>query len=205
MTHNPHDVKGIDLLSELSWYLQKKRDLEYKKCKQIRKQFLKTGRLSVPIMETKEVSSLAYIAHSLSHPKKGFNKFSKDRKFVLDISETCKMKSNITAPAVKQSANSQVRRYLKSLSRKRPLEKTVNILRSNYGSRQRVQNREKTEVKSEQSRMTQGSSSSDIAKEAQLKMLESGWIKDADGNWMKDPEVEFDSDEEEPPAFGHGI
>ncbi|KAL0274832.1 UNVERIFIED_CONTAM: hypothetical protein PYX00_002861 [Menopon gallinae] len=200
--------KGKNHLYELSWHLQRKRDVEYKKCKQIQKQFLKTGRLSVPIMETKESSPLAYIARSLSQSKKGFNKFNRDRKFVLDIPETCKIKSNISAPVIiEQSANSQVRHYLKSLSRKRPLEKAVNTLRASYGCRHQGQNREKTEGKPEQSRtvQSQGSSSSGKANEAQLKIFESGWIKDAEGNWVKDPEVEFDSDEDEPPTFRHSL
>ncbi|CAH1800089.1 unnamed protein product [Owenia fusiformis] len=33
-----------------------------------------------------------------------------------------------------------------------------------------------------------------------LKLRESGWMKDKSGNWIKDENVEFDSDEEEPPA-----
>jgi hypothetical protein len=28
-----------------------------------------------------------------------------------------------------------------------------------------------------------------------------GWIKNAFGTWVQDPDVEFDSDEHEPPVF----
>ena len=31
-------------------------------------------------------------------------------------------------------------------------------------------------------------------------LCRSGWLQDANGKWYKDPDVEFDSDEEEPPS-----
>ncbi|XP_062519298.1 sodium channel modifier 1-like [Corticium candelabrum] len=33
-----------------------------------------------------------------------------------------------------------------------------------------------------------------------LQLKQSGWLQDANGKWYKDPDVEFDSDEEEPPS-----
>ncbi|XP_059835972.1 sodium channel modifier 1 [Hypanus sabinus] len=37
--------------------------------------------------------------------------------------------------------------------------------------------------------------------EYQLHLRSSGWIQDSDGKWVRDTAVEFDSDEEEPPAL----
>uniref|UniRef100_A0ACB8G6W6 Uncharacterized protein n=1 Tax=Sphaerodactylus townsendi TaxID=933632 RepID=A0ACB8G6W6_9SAUR len=34
-----------------------------------------------------------------------------------------------------------------------------------------------------------------------LRLKSSGWIQDGSGKWTKDADVEFDSDEEEPPAL----
>ncbi|XP_030044062.1 sodium channel modifier 1 isoform X2 [Microcaecilia unicolor] len=39
------------------------------------------------------------------------------------------------------------------------------------------------------------------AMEHYLLLRSSGWIQDSSGKWMKDENVEFDSDEEQPPAF----
>uniref|UniRef100_A0A8D2KQZ3 Sodium channel modifier 1 acidic C-terminal domain-containing protein n=1 Tax=Varanus komodoensis TaxID=61221 RepID=A0A8D2KQZ3_VARKO len=39
------------------------------------------------------------------------------------------------------------------------------------------------------------------ALEHYLRLKSSGWVQDGSGKWVKDENVEFDSDEEEPPAL----
>lgn len=198
--------KGKNHLYELSKCLQYRRDLELRKTKQIQR----TGESASPVPDTKD-PSLTFITFSSNFSnrakKKRYSNLLHDRKLVLDITETCeKIKNHVNTAEiiVEQSANSQVRHYLKSLSRKRPLEKTINKLRENYGQAQKKP-KQKTEESSEKnnSKNTDSPAKEDNKKAAnyEMKLLEAGWIKDASGSWVKDPNVEFDSDEDEPPVF----
>lgn len=109
-----------------------------------------------------------------------------------------------------QSASSAVRHYLKSLPRKRPIEKVIENCRDNYGGTPNKQCELREEVTSSpqshpvlpetnsaDALTTPKPEEKSVEYEIQLRM--SGWIKDAYGNWIKDPEVEFDSDEDAVP------
>lgn len=173
-------------------------------------QIQRPGDGASPVPDTKD-PSLTFITFSSNFSnrakKKRYSNLLHDRKLILDITETCeKIKNNVNAAEiiVEPSANSQVRHYLKSLSRKRPLEKTINKLRENYGQALK-RGKQKTEESTEKnnSKNTESAAKEDNKKAAnfEIKLLEAGWIKDASGNWVKDPNVEFDSDEDEPPVF----
>lgn len=132
-----------------------------------------------------------------------------NRKFFLEVPSTEKrltiLKSGNNS---QQSASSAVRHYLKSLPRKTPIEKVIENCRDNYGEQPNKQCEHRGEVTSPQSHLVPETHTSNalttpkleeklVQYELQLRM--SGWIKDAYGNWTKDPEVEFDSDEDAVP------
>lgn len=185
------------------------RDLEYEKAKQTQRSFLKSDQMSISSNTTSEF------------PLKGWTKFHDkkkrfgsllNRKLVLDVTETCdRIRSTLnptnSVTSSSTSANSQVRKYLKSLCRKKPLEKTVSKLRENFNARSSSQNKvtvcEKSETKKTESKKPDSDGFTKGHKELsyQIKLLESGWIQDGNGKWIKDPNVEFDSDEDEPPPF----
>lgn len=197
---NSHFKKSF-LFLELSHYLQDKRNLALRNSKKIQEHFLKTGKAPDP--ETKD-TSLTFITYTSSNSKRNrYNKAGCARKFVLDITETCgKIQNDIGTPTILEpSANSQVRHYLKSLSRKRPLEKTVSKLRENYGSGI-SQGKQKSEEKLTKPTTSRDNNCKKI-NDFEIKLLESGWKKDSSNQWVKDPDVEFDSDEDEPPVLSH--
>ncbi|XP_071446398.1 sodium channel modifier 1-like isoform X2 [Hetaerina americana] len=119
------------------------------------------------------------------------------------------------------SAHSEVRRYLKGLQRKKPFSKVVEKMKEGYSL---PHSEQASSSCAEESRDTMAESSSGLkvtlsgsdVKPNQEKMLQSalmehnlklsmsGWIWDKDvegGKWVKDPNVEFDSDEDEPPPM----
>nr|CAD7454156.1 unnamed protein product [Timema tahoe] len=222
--------KGKKHLYELGKYLACKRSHELKQLKADHKDFVRTGVVSieplpVPPAQTK------LLAHSVPYSSCVRRKTSVlRRKPVLGVS--CMPEFDISLSGVttgaKPSANSQVRKYLKGLWKKRSLEKTVAKCRENYGGKLGHQNikdvvaessalKNGQEVRTESVSIVASAGASDgfkdigapqsasitAQKEAshyiQLRM--SGWIKDAKGNWVKDPEAEFDSDEDEPPPL----
>ena len=193
-------MSSLCLIVELSLYLQQKGDLEYKQAKQTQKSFLKTDQISI---EADTTSSANIIGCPKSISKRKRLGGLMGRKFVLDITESCaKIKNSFKPPTVvTSSANSQVRKYLKSLYRKESLEKTVHKLRENYGVKNcqsKICSPEKLDVKKGEDKIDNSSKNRQDVN-YHLKLLESGWIQDSNGKWIKDPNVEFDSDEEEPP------
>nr|CAD7204600.1 unnamed protein product [Timema douglasi] len=244
--------KGKKHLYELGKYLACKRSHELKQLKADHRDFVRTGVVSVepppiPPAQTK------LLAHGVPYSSCVRRKTSVlGRKPVLGvpcapgtvikilpINQNCIKppffnddESDVSLSAVttgaKPSANSQVRKYLKGLWKKRSLEKTVAKCRENYGGKLERRNikdagMEGSALKNGQEARTESvllvpsdatldrfqdisaprSASIAAQKEAshyiQLRM--SGWIKDAKGNWVKDPEAEFDSDEDEPPPL----
>nr|CAD7446572.1 unnamed protein product [Timema bartmani] len=204
--------KGKKHLYELGKYLACKRSHELKQLKADHKDFVRTGVVSVEPLPVPPAQT-KLLAHGVPYS-------SCVRQFDISL-------SGVTTGA-KPSANSQVRKYLKGLWKKRSLEKTVAKCRENYGGKLGHQNIK--DVVAESSALKNGqepllrsvsivasagasdgfkdigapqSASITAQKEAshyiQLRM--SGWIKDAKGNWVKDPEAEFDSDEDEPPPL----
>lgn len=193
-------------LAELSKYLQYKKEIELRKSKQIQKSLLKSESKA----DGKD-STLTFITFSSNFSsqakKKRYNDLLHARKPVLDITETCeKLKNNISpATIIEQSANSQVRHYLKSLSRKKPLEKTINRLRETYGQAEKKPKQKTDEFPEKINSPIESTAKKEDYKNQpinyHIKLLESGWIQDSTGKWIKDPNVEFDSDEDEPPSF----
>lgn len=194
--------------TELSKYLKYKKDVELRKSKQVQKALLKAEMTSTTDGKDPSLTFITFSSNFSSQAKKKrYNNSIYARKPVLDITETCeKLKNNInSATIIEQSANSQVRHYLKSLSRKKPLEKTINKLKDNYGQAQK-KSKQKTDEYTEKINVAvvESTAKKDECKKPvnyHIKLLESGWIQDSTGNWVKDPNVEFDSDEDEPPSF----
>ncbi|XP_066991096.2 sodium channel modifier 1 [Anabrus simplex] len=192
--------KGKKHIDELSKFLAHKKELEMKQLKADHYDYLKTERkLSQPVARQK---------NSKNGPSRLFS-----RKTVLDVPG---LSTSEQGQKNSPSAQSQVRHYLKSLWKKRALEKTVQKLRENYGEGTRppekyecekVENDKKLLVQSDKIGTTTTTTTTtkpelDETKmkkaEYNLQLRMSGWIKDEDGKWTKDPNVEFDSDENEP-------
>lgn len=183
----------------MSIYLQHKRNLEYKKAKQTQRSFLKTDQITI---EPGTTSTYTFAGCPQNYTKRKRNGNLLDRKYVLDITESCdRIKSSLNPPILMtSSANSQVRKYLKSLCRKQPLQKTVNKLRENYGHKN-IQTKISIPEKTESNKSAENITSTRQEVDYHIKLLESGWIQNENGKWEKDPNVEFDSDEDEPPTF----
>ncbi|XP_046674065.1 sodium channel modifier 1-like [Homalodisca vitripennis] len=101
-----------------------------------------------------------------------------------------------------KSASVTVRHYLKSMSRKSSLDQVVEKSRENYGEglqTSQPQPQHCVAAEPEQSVEKPVVPSSKPSQDYEVKLRMSGWIKDSLGNWIKDPNVEFDSDEEEAP------
>ncbi|KAK6628294.1 hypothetical protein RUM43_002106 [Polyplax serrata] len=196
--------KGKKHLFELSIYLEHKRDLEYKKVKQTQRSFLKTNQVTIEPV----TSAITFKGCSSFTKGKRYNSLL-SRKYTLDVTDSIDRQKNnlLNMPIVAaSSANSQIRKYLKSLPRKQSLEKTVNKLRESYGvdcARKNNSNTSSIPQPKTESKKPHLESVSKPSKEVtyQIKLLESGWIQDSNGKWMKDPNVEFDSDEDQPPMF----
>lgn len=135
-----------------------------------------------------------------------------DRKFFLEVPSTQlkNLKSQKHSNPTTKTTSSAVQKYLKSLPRKTSIEKVIEDCRDNYGSTssshcdyrgedtplqltEMVHSHMVPEVQTPTPTLEPKS----VQYELQLRM--SGWIKDSYGNWTKDPEVEFDSDEESVP------
>ncbi|KAK9504812.1 hypothetical protein O3M35_008995 [Rhynocoris fuscipes] len=98
-----------------------------------------------------------------------------------------------------QSSSSQLRKYLKSIKKKRQLEEKVAKEKSGYSSG--ISNvshgTEPAPIKNQGgSKVPINVAASSLPADSDLSRNLSGWIKDKFGNWIKDPEAEFDTDEE---------
>uniref|UniRef100_A0A1B6KI64 Sodium channel modifier 1 n=1 Tax=Graphocephala atropunctata TaxID=36148 RepID=A0A1B6KI64_9HEMI len=124
------------------------------------------------------------------------------RKPILEILPS----SKVISPEVAEpkSASATVRLYLKSMTRKSSLDRVVEKSRESYGaglvpSRPQhcvaVPECDPVQLVDKPAAPTQSPS-----QDYELKLRMSGWIKDQMGKWIKDPNVEFDSDEEETPT-----
>ncbi|XP_063243023.1 sodium channel modifier 1-like isoform X2 [Bacillus rossius redtenbacheri] len=194
--------KGKKHISELSKYLARKRELELRRLKAEHGSYLGTG--SVPARPEPPAPAQSRLLASRTPYSSCCRP---QRRPALDVSclpgqsdMTLKKVDTISLP----SANSQVRRYLKDLWRKRPLEKEVKRRRENFGGTTDCDTGPTSEVNpaitieaKADTRKSNPEAEKEAAYSLQLKM--SGWIKDSNGRWIKDPEVEFDSDEYEPP------
>lgn len=144
-------------------------------------------------------------------------KLGLQRKTILDVENISKgteisrlVSQNSTLP----SASAHVRQYLRGLWKKKPLEKTVEKCQENYGegwqnSTSNVVNVSVSDCP--ESRLKNHASAAkphgeenvtmNKKAEHELNLRMNGWIKNAFGTWVQDPDVEFDSDEHEPPVF----
>lgn len=203
--------KGKKHVNELSRYLLHKRESEIKKLKAEQTKFLRTGMVKEPVRHgtlpaTPQGSKL--LVTQVPYNKR---RFGLQRKTTLDMYMIPK-EADIPEVATKNnllpSASAQVRRYLKELWKKKPLEKTVEKCRENYGESLtqtkneqdcptlRLEQSEKHEIQCSEGDITIQKKQA----EYEMKLRMSGWIKNEDGKWVQDPDVEFDSDEE-PPKF----
>ncbi|XP_069684554.1 sodium channel modifier 1-like [Periplaneta americana] len=192
--------KGKKHVNELSKYLLHKRELDLKKLKLDQRRYLRTG-LVDEVMGCAPVQQPHKLPYSRGH--------GMQRKTILSIQTMLKeaeipgivMKDNVLP-----SPSAQVRRYLKGLWKKKPLEKTVEKRRESYPESLVIAPSENYEPESrlKASLETVRAASEDDtvrkkAAEQELKLRMSGWIKNASGSWVKNPDVEFDTDEDEPP------
>ncbi|KDR20217.1 Sodium channel modifier 1 [Zootermopsis nevadensis] len=209
--------KGKKHVSELSKYLLHKRELDTKKLKSEQRRYLCTG--LVESMGHRALSGEAQ-GNKLLITQVAYSSCSKQRlglqrKPILDI-ENISKETEIPGVATKNnvfpSASAQVRQYLKGLWKKKPLEKTVEKCRENYGEGWAKSLNNVVDISlpdcpesilEDTATSSRPCSEEDVARKKkadhELKLKMSGWIKNADGKWVQDPDVEFDSDEHEPP------
>nr|CAD7602823.1 unnamed protein product [Timema genevievae] len=134
--------KGKKHLYELGKYLACKRSHELKQLKADHRDFVRTGVVSVEPLPVPPAQT-KLLAHGVPYSSCVRRKTSVlGRKPVLGVS--CMPEFDISLSGVttgaKPSANSQVRKYLKGLWKKRSLEKTVAKCRENYGGKLGHQN-----------------------------------------------------------------
>nr|XP_037289038.1 sodium channel modifier 1-like [Rhipicephalus microplus] len=111
-------------------------------------------------------------------------------------------------PAVSQNAeNPLVKAYIKKTQRKNSFTAVVEQSKRSSTTPQRCDNGEstarpkKTVYKDVKKDLTQEEAKEKAKAQYFLNLRMSGWKLDRDGKWVKDENVEFDSDEEEPPPF----
>lgn len=210
--------KGKKHVSELSKYLAHKRMLELKKLKSGQRKYLHSG-LMVDSMGqgTLKDQGNETLITLVAYAGCGKQKLGLQRKTILDVENISKgaeisrlVSQNTTLP----SASAQVRQYLRGLWKKKPLEKTVEKCQENYGESWQNSTSNVVNVSvpdcpesilenhaSAAKPHSEESVSRNKKAEHELKLRMNGWIKNAFGTWVQDPDVEFDSDEHEPPVF----
>lgn len=179
--------KGRKHIEELGKYLLHKRELEFKKLQFDHKEYLKIEAVKG--------------TNSKFKCKAGANALSR-----IDT-PAVKLSLPRDVPCSIPSTTSVVRHYLKGIQRQRALQKTVERCRESYlaatttatisTTTTQTVTEQKTKIPQEKHSDCHYEGKTDnSSRDVQLRM--SGWIKSSDGQWMKDPEVEFDSDEEAP-------
>lgn len=213
-------------LENLTFHLQKQKELNELIQRRKQEQFLKTG--SSKLVIGRKIPSNASLTPQPAYSsciKKKIKKGSKfDRKQVVDIIVDNKA-SSAEIPKVNngQSAKSLVRSYLKDIQKKKDFGAEVEKARRNFGrvpaswhnSNQNKQSKaDSTEsvtlaeqnktTAPETSTTTSQTETSPVDKERAnyyLNLRARGWKKDLSGNWIKDEDAEFDSDEEQPVEY----
>lgn len=191
--------KGKKHLLELSRYIKHKQELEYES--------LKKQQLDVVKTLGAEMSIQSIICSRTLGGRDHHTEYGRRKTLDLPIFKHQKpgllLTTSQSSPV--QSSASQVRRYLKTLHRKRSLESIVEKKRDNYGQLSRTEPDTSTsEIKEvtinvEPLKENVNKRSKSLPSNTELSLNLSGWIKDKDGNWIKDVNAEFDSDEELPP------
>lgn len=209
-------------MEELSKYLVHKREADTRKLKAEQRRYLRSG-LAVESMGHAafpgQVQGNKLLVTQVTQSGASKLKFGlQQRKMILDIqnvSKEAELSGVVTKNVVLPSASAQVRQYLKGLWKKKPLEKTVEKCRENYGEgwtkplsnslNNSVPDCAKSKVENPATTAVRSHSDEDIARKKKadhdLKLRMNGWIKNADGMWVQDPDVEFDSDEHEAPIL----
>ncbi|KAJ9574664.1 hypothetical protein L9F63_008196 [Diploptera punctata] len=185
--------KGKKHVNELSRYLLHKRESEIKKLKAEQTMFMRTGTVMEPIRHgslppTQQISNL--LVTQVPYNKR---RLGQARKITLDMHIIPK-EADIPEIATKNnllpSASAQVRRYLKGLWKKKPLEKTVEKSRENYGeSLTQLKNETDCPVfrleRSEklESRCSEENTIQKKKTEYEMKLRMNGWIKNEEDKW----------------------
>ncbi|XP_054269113.1 sodium channel modifier 1-like [Macrosteles quadrilineatus] len=129
------------------------------------------------------------------------------RKQILDIGKASRTKLSVRSGLndTDNQVSTSVKHYLKKMTRKTSLEKVVERNRENYGidlqknSHESCLQERLTDSKPVTTQSAESTALRSEIQEYETKLRMSGWIKDATGKWIKDPNVEFDSDEDDIP------
>uniref|UniRef100_A0A1B6DFC2 Sodium channel modifier 1 n=1 Tax=Clastoptera arizonana TaxID=38151 RepID=A0A1B6DFC2_9HEMI len=192
---------GKKHVAELELYLKCKSEHDYQKLKMKQKNFL-TSKIMV---KKKFVPKYLKRNTVLSLPSLRIEPQKSSGEHLLKIEEL-----NL----VKPTAASQVRQYLKSISRRNQFGKVMETAKDSYGvnlsskicnklgnqAQKTVISLDSGSKRKVEDTKTRSVRNSSIA-EQELRLRMSGWIKDSSDNWIKDPNAEFDSDEEECPQL----
>lgn len=196
--------KGKKHILELSRYLKRKEEVELEAVKKIQFESVKCE-MSMQSILLSSSRLLGCGGREHTHSETTRRKSLELPTFKQETTLLHATTDSSQSPSPRSSV-SHVRRYLKTLHRKRSLEHLVEQKRQTYGGKeeqtvgadaphQEALNSESIQPLKEN--VNKCSPHPNTAKEFSLNL--SGWIKDKDGKWTKDVNAEFDSDEDSPP------
>lgn len=167
--------RGKRHLSELEKFLRRKEEL------------------SLLEMRNKQLETKQNVEKSLLGCKAAkFKHIGMKRKPRLDVIDSSKLSSKTPVP---RSASSQLKSYIKKSSKTQSFTELVGEMRERPLFRSTRTIDETPSMKKKPLRETRRSETvTPVNQDIERHM--SGWLKDASGNWIKDSEAEFDSDEE---------
>jgi len=185
--------KGKKHISELSKYIKRKQELQLDDLKKVQMSSLNDGGDDCSVLQL--VNS--------GYTEKAKRRISDtSRKRILEIPSFMNETGKIVPEEDKSpSSASQVRTYLKGLNRKPSLEVSVEKQKESYPSQSDPLSSSTQSLENQCPEPKKECTPESISKAKEdFQRSLSGWIKDSTGQWVKDPNAEFDSDEEMPLA-----
>lgn len=179
---------------ELNKYIKRNEQLEFQKIKKEQQLFLETCR-KVELANSRNNAELLGPKSNVcpSELKSG------SRRKVIELPLIDTKLPTSCEPRKPSSSSSQLRKYLKGIKKKQTIEQVVDREKSTYSFRSKESKDEiqsSTTTKCDTIQITANETHLVSQAEIDLSRNLSGWIKDKSGNWIKDPEAEFDTDDE---------
>uniref|UniRef100_A0A023EZF9 Sodium channel modifier 1 n=1 Tax=Triatoma infestans TaxID=30076 RepID=A0A023EZF9_TRIIF len=186
--------QGKKHLFELNKYIIRNEQLELQKIKKEQQLFLETCRKVELANSRNNADLLGPKSNVPSELKAGIR-----RKVIeLPLIDN-QLPTSSCEPRKPSSSSSQLRKYLKGIKKKQSIEKVVDREKSTYSFRNNDSKDEiqlYTTTNCDTVQITANKTQLISQAESDLSRNLSGWIKDKSGNWIKDPEAEFDTDDE---------
>ncbi|XP_073991344.1 sodium channel modifier 1-like isoform X1 [Rhodnius prolixus] len=184
--------QGKKHLFELNKYIKRNEQLELLKIKK-EQHLLMENQKRLELVNSVNIAQLLGQKSNESSELKAGN-----RRKVIELPIVVNKLPISCEPKKPSSSASQLRKYLKGIKKKQSLESVLDRKKSTYSSRSSESmdaihsydsGRDAIQITSNKPRSLQAEN--DFSRHL------SGWIKDKSGNWKKDPEAEFDTDDED--------